>query len=95
MAKSEFAADFTWGRIIRIWWAFIWRGILYGAILGGVLGGIGGLIVGMAGRPDLGAIVGAALGWLGSIPVSLLVLGIALRKRYRQFSIKLMPHGAD
>ena len=94
MAKSEFAADFTWDRIVRIWWALLWRATVYSAIVGGVLGAIGGFIVGVAGRPELGASVGAVLGWLGSIPVSLLVLGIALRKRYGQFSIKVIPHGA-
>jgi hypothetical protein len=63
-------------------------------VLGFVLGAIGGFIVGAAGRPDLGAPVGAVLGWLGSIPVTLFVLGIVLRKRYRQFSIKVVTQGA-
>ena len=94
MARSEFAADFTWGRVIRIWWAWMWRVVVLGFLVGAILGGIGGFIVGASGRPDLGASVGAMLGWLGSIPVSLYVLGIVLRKRYRQFSIKVVTEGA-
>lgn len=94
MAKSEFAPDFTWGRILRVWWAWAWRVIIFSAVLGFILGAIGGAIVGAAGRPDLGAPVGTVLGWVGSIPVSLYVLGIVLRKRYKHFSLKVVPHGA-
>jgi hypothetical protein len=79
---------------MRIWWALIWRRVVFSTILGVILGASGGFIVGAAGRPDLGAPVGAVLGWLGSIPVSVLVLGIVPRKRYRQFSIRVIPHGA-
>jgi hypothetical protein len=94
MANSEFAPEFTWGRVLRIWWAWFWRAGIFSVVLGFLLGAIGGFIVGASGRPDLGAPVGAALGGLGSVPVSLFVLGIVLRKRYRQFSIKVVPHGA-
>jgi len=94
VATSEFAADFTWGRVFHIWWAWLWRAVVFSMVLGFVLGAIGGFIVGAAGRPDLGAPVGAVLGWLGSIPVTVYVLGIVLRKRYRQFSIKVVTHSA-
>jgi ABC-type xylose transport system permease subunit len=94
MVKSEFASDVTWERVLSIWWAFVWRTVIYGMLLGLVLGFIGGFIVAAIGRPDLAATVGAFLGWLGSVPVSIVVMSIALKKRYAAFSIRLSPHGA-
>ena len=93
MANSEFESEVTWERVLPVWWAFMWRGSLYGMLLGFFLGFCGGLIVGFAGRPDLGAPVGALLGWLGTIPVTLVVMSIVLKKRFGTFSIKLVPHG--
>lgn len=93
MANSEFASDVTWERVLPIWWAFLWRTVIYSMVLGFVLGFIGGGIVGFLGRPDLAASVGALLGWLGSIPISLVVMSIMLKKRYGSFSIRLLPDG--
>lgn len=92
MADSEFASDVTLERVLSVWWAFVWRATVYSMLLGLVLGFMGGAVVGAAGRPDLGASVGALLGWLGSIPVSFVVLRIVLKKRYGSFSIRLMPN---
>lgn len=94
MADSEFASDVTLERVLSVWWAFLWRTALYGMILGVALGFIGGFVVGAAGRPDLGAPVRALLGWLGSIPVSFVVMSIVLKKRYGSFSIRLLPQSS-
>ena len=71
MMNSDSAIDITWERVLTVWWAFFWRFAIYAMVLGFVLGFVGGAIVGLLGRPDLGAPVGAVLGWLGSVPISL------------------------
>ncbi len=81
----------TWSQTLSIWWAVVWRATVLSTVAGFVLGFIGGFIVGVAGRPDLGAAVGGVLGWLGSVPVSILVLKHVLDKRYRTFTIELVP----
>ena len=67
-------------RLLAIWWSMTWRFLIVSVILGFVLGAIGGGIVGAAGHPELGAAVGAILGWIGSIPASMWSLGAALKK---------------
>jgi len=82
--------EITLERVLSIWWSFAWRCAVFAALTGAVLGFMGGFVVGLAGHPELGGAVGALLGWLAGIPVSIAVLGVVLRKRYSGFSIKLI-----
>ncbi len=77
-------------KLLSIWWAMIWRSVVFSMLLGFVLGFIGGVIVGMAGHPELGGAVGAVLGWLGSIPVSIWALKTALTKKYGDYSFVMV-----
>jgi hypothetical protein len=81
------------GITMQIWWSYIWRCALFSALLAVPLGAIGGITVAIIGRPDLGGSVGGILGYLGSIPVSIIMLRIILRKRFKNFSIALMNAG--
>lgn len=56
------------------------------------LGSHCGIVVGILGKPELGPRLGGALGYLVQIPVSMVVLRMVLRKRYKRFSIRLVPH---
>jgi hypothetical protein len=64
--------------------------MLVGILVGFVLGFIGGFIVFAAGKPDLARAIGAILGWLGSIPVSIWALKTALSKKHDGFSLVLV-----
>ncbi len=68
----------------------VWRFALVGMPVAFVLGFIGGLIVGAAGRPELGDAVGEFLGWLVSIPVSVWALKAALSKKHGGYSVELV-----
>jgi len=82
--------EVTWGNTLRVWWSFMWRVGLFSGIAGGVLGFIGGIVVGVMGKSELAAPVGAVLGWLGTFPVSIWVLKIILNKQYKTFSVALI-----
>lgn len=82
--------EITLEKILPVWWAFVWRAMLVTMLVGFVLGGIGGFIAGASGNPRLAGTVGALLGWLASIPVSIWALKAALSKNYGSFSIALI-----
>lgn len=82
--------DVTLERTLIVWWSFMWRVVVWSMVLGVALGFAGGVVVGMVGKPELGAAVGALLGWLGSIPVTIVVLRVVLRKHYGDFTIQLV-----
>ena len=77
-------------KVLSIWWSMVWRIFLVSMLVGFVLGFIGGFVVGAAGRPELGGAVGALLGWLGSIPVSIWALKAALEKSHGGYKLALV-----
>lgn len=93
MDTSPHFLEVTFERTITVWWSFIWRTAVFSMLLGAFLGLSGGIVVGIAGHGELGGAVGALLGWLGSIPVSIAVLRIVLRKQFNGFTIKLVRIG--
>jgi hypothetical protein len=93
VAVSTNYLELTFQRAISIWWALMWRGILMGIGSGFVIGFIEGMILGAMGVslviiPRITAISGAIVG----IPVGIFVVQLALRKRYREFSIRLVAN---
>jgi hypothetical protein len=84
--------DATWGRVLRIWWLFLWRSLIGAVLLGAIIGAVFGFIIGVlglshqiiaVGSPIIGAIVGSI--W------AVLVMRMALRKHYSDFRIVLVP----
>ena len=73
--------EITLETVLGIWWSFIWRWTVVAMVVGGLLGGIGGFIVAAWGSPEISGAIGALLGWLASIPVSIWALRAALRKK--------------
>jgi hypothetical protein len=86
------ALDVTWTRAMKVWWALVWRAALAGLVVGAILGALGGIGVALTGRGDPGT-VGGALGTIGSLPASIYVVRQILRKRFRDFTIRLVPTG--
>lgn len=84
--------EIRWNLVLRVWWSYFWRATLLGLVAGFILGAIAGFLVALLGRPELGPRLGGALGYLAQIPVSMVVLRMVLRKRYKTFSIRLVPH---
>jgi membrane glycosyltransferase len=70
----------------------MWRCALFTSLLGFVLGFIVGFVVTIIGRGDLSGTVGSVLGFLVSIPISIIVLKKILNKKFKDFSIVLVPN---
>jgi multisubunit Na+/H+ antiporter MnhE subunit len=83
--------EITIGRLLRIGWLFVWRATIGGAIAGGIVGFVIGLVMGAAGSPRehltlITSLAGLAAGTIWS----LVVLKMALEKRYQDFRIALI-----
>ena len=91
--------EVTWGRAVRVWWAYLWRGILamLGAmVVGFVVGFAVGFVLGVAGVgvPTIQMItapIGAIIGLLMSIIPMKLILG----KDFGEFRLSLVATGAS
>ena len=90
----------TWGRVMSVWWLLFWRSAL-GFVLfllavivaaGGIVGVIGAV---MNLSQDLihkmGYAMGVASVFIGAVLVPLFVVRMALKKRYSNFRIALVP----
>lgn len=75
--------ELTFGRVLRIWWAYFWRHMLYG--------GVALCIVAALERfAGLGHLVFSLSAVLVTATVSVFVLGIVLNQQFGQFSIRLI-----
>jgi hypothetical protein len=82
--------ELTMRRLLSVWWLLMWRGFLGAGILGSVASGIAGFAVGVAGHPENGATVGYYAGMAVSPFWGLLVIQMALTKKYHGFRIALL-----
>jgi hypothetical protein len=84
--------EVTWNRVLLIWWSLAWRSVVFGAVAGAVIGALIGAIAGILGHADKARQLGAIGGQIVSIPISWMVLKIILQKRWKEFSIALVPN---
>jgi hypothetical protein len=91
--------NLTLERLFKIWWLLVWRGFIIGfvagMVAGAVAGGVANAIAISLGHPEDGLIAARAAGFGAGlvvwVPIALLVLRMAIRKRYRDFRIALLP----
>jgi hypothetical protein len=89
--------DVTWGRAFRVWWLLLWRWAVGGMVLSFVAGFVFGVIYGVLARvfgwPSGGASIGGAvLGLIVGGLWAILVVRMALNKKYAEFRIVLVPN---
>jgi hypothetical protein len=89
MKKSDLSLKLT----LSIWWSVVWRGALAGGLAGAAMGCIGGAFCGLLGRTDLAPIVGAVLGYLTGLPISVWALRQALLKPHYGYVLSLVRQG--
>ena len=80
-------ADISNKILISLWWSYVWRCTFYSILAGFVIGFITGIVFHAIGLYLLAANVAGFLGYVATIPISIIVLKIVLQKKYRSFEI--------
>ena len=95
--------DLTWKRLAAVWWLMLWRGMLGGVLLGMVVGAIVGFLAGITAQlvfhVPLDIATYQRIGQVSSLTVciplgivwGLVIVRMALRKKYGDFEIVLVP----
>ena len=89
-------SELTWRRALKIWWLMLWRSTLMivpasfaaGATVGALLA-LSGLRV--SEHPFAFQSAGFAAGSLVSFPIAVLVIRMAVRKKYQDFRLAVLP----
>lgn len=86
--------EVTWGRVASVWWLIAWRAVLGGIVFGFVVGFVGGFLGGAIGAaPDKVETIVTALAVPAGLAWGVVVVRMALRKRYRGFRLALVSEG--
>jgi xanthine/uracil permease len=86
--------EITWGRVVRVWWAYCWRNliaIVVAMILGGIVGFIIGFMMTMLGASITEVqYVTAPLGALIGLALSVIPMKMILGKDFGEFRLALI-----
>jgi hypothetical protein len=85
IASEPAYLELTFRRVMCIWWAYFWRHMLYGGVAVLVISFLEGL-AGLGGNHLLLSVSGVLI----LVPVQVCVLGVALHKQFRHFSIRIV-----
>jgi hypothetical protein len=84
------------GMLVRIYWLFVWRSLLGSVLIGLVLGFAIGFVLGaLGGTVDQIRTISGGVGLVGGLIWSIVCLKMALKKKYSDFRIVLVPRDAD
>lgn len=90
VANSELEPNLK--RTLSVWWLMAWRGTLCGALMGGALGVVIGIVsLAMQWSPQSMQLMATIAGSLVGLAWGVVVLRMALRKKYNGFRIALVP----
>jgi hypothetical protein len=86
----------TFKRAAIVWWSLLWRGVLLGCGAGFLVGFVEGFIGVLVGI-SVAAVRPVALvsGLLLGVPIGIYVVQYVLRKRFGEFTIRLVPTNAQ
>jgi uncharacterized membrane protein len=83
----------TWGRVLSVWWLFVWRAGVGSLVMGFVAGFIFGFVGALLGAPKGAISIGSGLlGFVIAIVWGIIVMRMALEKKYGEFRIALVSH---
>jgi hypothetical protein len=84
--------ELTWGRVLSVWWLVAWRGLVGSLLIGAAIGFVIGL-VGFAAGVTLDAIqlISTVAGGLVGLLWAIVVVRMALKKKYGEFRLALVP----
>lgn len=86
--------EITWGRTIRVWWAYWWRCLLVSlvaAFISGVLGiFVGAVAEALGAQPEQAAWIGFPIGAAVGLAASVLPIKMVLGKHFGDFRLVLL-----
>jgi hypothetical protein len=86
--------EVTWGRAVRVWWAYVWRNLLAAIVamfIGAIVGGLLGLILGMLGVPtETIRIITMPIGLILGLVISVFPIKMILGKDFGEFRLVLI-----
>jgi hypothetical protein len=85
--------DLAWDKVLRVAWLLTWRGLFGGLAIGFLLGYLIDLSLGLGLGKVLDPTAGAVLKLVVLLVWWPFVVRMALKKRYSDFRIVLIPHG--
>jgi divalent metal cation (Fe/Co/Zn/Cd) transporter len=86
----------TWKNALSVWWLITWRGLVgFIFLVFAIAVLVDSLATLIGGRSGTFSIIGAIGAWVLSIFWGLVVVRMALRKRYRHFRVALIGNAAD
>jgi len=83
--------ELTMQRVLSIWWLLLWRWGIGGFIVGFIAGAVAGFLVTVLGHKELAVAAGGYAGLALSPFWGLLVVHMALKKKYSTFRLALVP----
>jgi hypothetical protein len=87
--------EVTWGRAVRVWWAYLWRNLIAIAVafvLAVLVGAIFGFILGAAGVSlKTIQIVTMPIGFALGLIISVIPMKLILGKDFGEFRLLLVP----
>ena len=91
--------EITWGRVTRVWWAFLWRSLI-ASIIAMIIGGIFCCIVVYTIAATGGAIttiniIIMSIGGIIGLGVSIIPMKMILGKDFGEFRLALVPKSQD
>jgi hypothetical protein len=88
--------EVTWKRVVRVWWAYLWRKLLamvVAMIVGGLVGGIIGFALGLAGMPtDDIKMFATPIGMIIGLAISIVPVKMILGKSFGDFRLVLVAN---
>ncbi|USG60581.1 hypothetical protein NBZ79_15550 [Sneathiella marina] len=88
----------SWGRALRVWWAFFWRNLI-AIVVAGLIGAAGGFaigfVMGMAGvESEIIKYFSSAFGLVIGVAISVVPVKLILNKNYGGFRLSIIPVAA-
>ena len=82
----------TWWRVFRVYWLFMWRAMVGALVFGFIVGFVIGFVGSLSGfRADQYNVVIFGFSFIFGVVWSVIVVRMALKKRYSDFRIVLVP----
>ncbi len=86
----------TWPRVVRVWWLISWRSMVGAMLLGEAAGFVLGIVVAPLHLPkQIGTVSGGVMGGIIGLVWFVVVIRMALRKKYGDFRIALLPRDSE